>query len=65
MGVAAAMTFGVAETEAAPNTGAGDKPTDIPPIGKPHKARRTDWPGRSNRTTGCREPTAVMDITAE
>jgi hypothetical protein len=30
LGVAAAMMFGVAETEAAPNTGAGNKPTDIP-----------------------------------
>jgi|SRR5277367_1847803 len=30
LGVAAAMTFGVAETEAVPKTGAGDKPEDIP-----------------------------------
>jgi hypothetical protein len=30
LGVAAGMTFGVAETEAAPITGAGDQPTDIP-----------------------------------
>jgi hypothetical protein len=30
LGVTAAMMFGVAETEAAPITGAADKPTDIP-----------------------------------
>ena len=30
LSVAAAMTFRVAETEAAPITGAGDEPTDIP-----------------------------------
>jgi hypothetical protein len=30
LGVTAAMMFGVAKTEAAPITGAGDEPTDIP-----------------------------------
>jgi hypothetical protein len=65
LGVAAAMTFGAAETEAAPITGAGDTPRAFPSMGRWHKAKRTDWPRRSNRTTGCRESMAIMDITAE
>jgi hypothetical protein len=40
LGVTAAMMFGVAETEAAPITGAADKPTDIPTERKTAEAEK-------------------------